>query len=106
MKTEAFAIVQIEAMSCAKPIISTHIPGSGVSWVNAHEASGLIVAIEDSQALADAIRNISGNDEQYTELSAGSLSRYQQLFTRNRMIDRCLCLYGQILGMNERNEQP
>ncbi|WP_442590775.1 glycosyltransferase [Pedobacter sp. AW31-3R] len=94
LKTEAFAIVQIEAMSCAKPLISTHIPGSGVSWVNAGGESGLIVALENSRALADAILTLSGNDEIYTQLSAGSLLRYQQLFTRNRMIDRCLELYG------------
>ena len=93
LKTEAFAIVQIEAMSCAKPIISTDIPGSGVSWVNADGESGLIVEIENPRALADAIRHITENDENYAKLSAGSQHRYQQLFTRNRMIDKCLQLY-------------
>ncbi len=42
-KTEAFGIVQLEAMSCSKPVVATTIPHSGVSWVNAHEISGLNV---------------------------------------------------------------
>jgi glycosyltransferase involved in cell wall biosynthesis len=104
LKTEAFAIVQIEAMSSAKPVISTDIPGSGVSWVNADEESGLVVPIENSRSLAEAILNIAGNDEKYASLSAGSLRRYQQLFTRNKMIDKCLELYGRITPINEQNE--
>jgi glycosyltransferase involved in cell wall biosynthesis len=104
LKTEAFAIVQIEAMSSAKPVISTDIPGSGVSWVNADEESGLVVPIENSRALAEAILTIAGNDEKYASLSAGSLRRYQQLFTRNKMIDKCLELYGRITPINEQNE--
>jgi glycosyltransferase involved in cell wall biosynthesis len=104
LKTEAFAIVQIEAMSCAKPVISTAIPGSGVSWVNADEESGLVVPIENSRALAEAILTIAGNAEKYAGLSDGSLRRYQQLFTRNKMIDKCLELYGRIAPINERNE--
>ncbi|WP_392389176.1 glycosyltransferase, partial [Elizabethkingia miricola] len=51
-KTEAFAIVQIEAMSCGKPVISAHIPGSGVSWVNKDGVSGLVVESENEMALA------------------------------------------------------
>lgn len=31
-KTEAFGLVQIEAMSCGKPVVATNIEGSGVPW--------------------------------------------------------------------------
>ena len=93
LKTEAFAIVQIEAMSCAKPLICTAIAGSGVSWVNADGQSGLVVAIKNPQAIAGAIRRIVEDDDNYRKLSTGSLHRYEANFTRDKMVDKCLELY-------------
>lgn len=93
LKTEAFAIVQIEAMSCAKPVISTAIPGSGVSWVNADQVSGLVVKIESPEAISTAIQDILSNKESYTLMSQGSLKRYQTFFTRDMMVNKCLELY-------------
>jgi len=97
MKTEAFAIVQIEAMSCGKPVVSCNIEGSGVPWVNADGESGLVVEVEDGQALADAIRRIMDRPGFYEQLSAGALNRYQKFFTKEKMIDRCIELYQQLL---------
>ena len=37
---EAFAIVQVEAMSVGTPVLSYDIPGSGVSWVNSDGCTG------------------------------------------------------------------
>ena len=42
-KAEAFGIVQIEAMSCGLPVVSTRIPASGVAWVNKDGESGITV---------------------------------------------------------------
>ena len=55
-KTEAFGIVQIEAMSCGKPVVATNIPQSGVSWVNAHGVSGLNVEPGNARELAGPLR--------------------------------------------------
>ena len=90
-KTEAFAIVQIEAMSCGKPVVATKIPGSGVSWVNADGVSGLNVEPEDGKALAEAIRTVCGSG--YEAFCAGARARYESCFTRKGMIDNCLKLY-------------
>lgn len=98
LKTEAFAIVQIEAMSCAKPVISTAIPCSGVSWVNANGQSGLVVEIQNPEALAYAIQTIMESRETYESLSAGSICRYQALFTRDKMLDKCLEIYNRVLS--------
>jgi glycosyltransferase involved in cell wall biosynthesis len=99
-KTEAFAIVQIEAMSCAKPLISTRIDGSGVSWVNAHNVSGLTVPIQDANALAEAIVSILSNVDTYNRLSKGALERYQSLFTQEEMVDKCCKIYKNILNID------
>lgn len=100
-KTEAFAIVQIEAMSCGKPIVSTHIPGSGVSWVNADGESGKVVPIEDGQALAQGIQEVCRADN-YERLAQGSRARYEALFTEEKMIDRCVELYNEVLSEDKR----
>ncbi|MEN5058404.1 glycosyltransferase [Sphingobacterium kitahiroshimense] len=96
-KTEAFAIVQIEAMSCGKPVVSTEIPGSGVSWVNQHDVSGLVVARQNAGALAGAIKRICTDPILYQQYAAGSLDRYHTYFTREKMIQKCLEVYGVVL---------
>ncbi len=98
MKTEAFAIVQIEAMSCGKPVVSCNIKGSGVPWVNKDDYSGLVVEPENGRALADAIRRIVEDKSLYYTYSAGAQSRFIEFFKKRRMIERCLELYQQVLA--------
>ena len=97
MKTEAFAIVQIEAMSCGKPVVSCNIEGSGVPWVNKNGESGLVVEPENGKALADAIRKIITDSVLYQQLSQGARQRFTELFTEDKMIDKCLELYHKVL---------
>lgn len=97
-KTEAFAIVQVEAMSCGKPVVSCNIEGSGVSWVNADGVSGLVVRPEDGKALAEGIRHICEDSTTYYTLSGGARNRYAELFKKQQMISRCLALYRQVLA--------
>jgi len=99
-KTEAFAIVQIEAMSCSTPIVSTDIPGSGVSWVNQHDQSGLVVPIKDERALAHAFKAICENPALHDRLIRGSKMRYDELFTRDKMVEKSLTVYQAVLDTN------
>lgn len=92
-KTEAFGIVQIEAMSCGKPVVATRIPQSGVSWVNKEGMSGLNVGPGKAQELAKAIEKITENAETYQRFSEGAKRRYQDTFTKERMIEKCLTIY-------------
>lgn len=96
MKTEAFAIVQIEAMSCGKPVIATNIPGSGVPWVNEDGVSGINVTVEDGHALAEAIKKVIGDKTLYAELSAGAKERFNSMFRKEAMIERCLDIYKRL----------
>lgn len=92
-KTEAFAIVQIEAMSCGKPVVATHIPESGVDWVNADGISGLNVPVQDARAIADAVMDICSSRERYREFSAAARRRFEEMFTMDGMIDNCIKIY-------------
>ena len=93
MKTEAFGIVQIEAMSCGKPVVATRIPGSGTAWVNEHGTSGLNVTPGDPAALAQAIEEICRDGQTYEKFSQGARQRFLSLYTSDKMIDKILDEY-------------
>ena len=97
MKTEAFGIVQIEAMSLGRPVVATKIPGSGVSWVNDDGVSGVNVEPRDPEALANAFCEITSSQEKYRKYSDGALARFNSLFTSDIMITRQLTCYKKIL---------
>lgn len=99
-KTEAFAIVQVEAMSCGTPVVATKIPESGVSWVNAAGVSGMNVEPEDAEALASAIKDILSDEQLYAQLARGARQHYETMFTKELMIKRCLNLYQTIMERN------
>lgn len=94
MKTEAFGIVQIEAMSCGKPVVATRIPGSGVAWVNQEGVSGLNVPPEDAVALAEAIRRVADGRERF---GADARRLFQERYTFDGMIDGILTVYHSIM---------
>ena len=93
MKTEAFGIVLIEAMSCGKPVVATRIPGSGVSWVNQEGVSGLNVSPADAAALAEAIRRVADGRERF---GADARSLFEERYTFDGMIDGILAVYHSI----------
>lgn len=100
MKTEAFGIVQIEAMSAGRPVVATKIPESGVSWVNEDGVSGINVAPRDSKAIAEAIRTITDNEATWKKFSAGAAKRFAENFTKEKMISRCLNIYAETLSLH------
>lgn len=90
MKTEAFGIVQIEAMSCGKPVVATNIPASGVSWVNADGISGINVEPRIPAALAIGIEQAYWLKD---KLGRGARALYQERYTLDAMIDKAIKIY-------------
>lgn len=90
MKTEAFGIVQIEAMSCGTPVVATRIPESGVSWVNKEGVSGRNAAPEDARSLADAILAVEAQKENYAE---GAARRFHECFSKEIIINKIISEY-------------
>ncbi len=54
LRSEAFGITLIEAQMYCKPIISSDI-GTGSSYVNINDETGLVVPPADSQSFSDAM---------------------------------------------------
>ncbi|MCO6359494.1 glycosyltransferase [Roseivirga pacifica] len=94
-KSEAFGVVQLEAMYFAKPIVSTDIPGSGVPWVNHHEQTGFVIAPRDESALAEGIVK-TVTSVGYSKMSANAKIRQENEFTSQIMALRISNLYQEI----------
>jgi rhamnosyl/mannosyltransferase len=91
-RSEAYGMVQLEAMACGTPVISTDLP-TGVPWVNIHGESGLVVPPGDPAALADAVRRILNDPALRDRLAAGALQRARTVFHSGRLfgeVEECL----------------
>lgn len=95
-KSEAFGMVQIEAMACGKPVVSTNLL-SGVPWVNQDGETGLVVPPNDVGALVGAIQTLLMDRSLRLRLGDGGRRRVACEFTRERMGERLLALYRSVL---------
>lgn len=96
-RTEAFGIVQLEAMKFAKPIIATMIPNSGVSWVNADRITGINVKPKDSKALAEAISILQSHPTLAERFGKRGYRRFYDSFTRKQMCKNICRLYQSLV---------
>jgi len=96
-RSEAFGVVLLEAMAAGKPIVSTNIPGSGVSWVNQHGVTGLNVPICDERALAESLNLLINNETLAESMGAAGRERFQREFKVVTMVDKIMALYERVL---------
>ncbi len=97
MRSEAFGIVQMEAMAYGKPVVSCNISGSGVPWVNKNGVSGIVVEPENSAALAGATQKLMDSPKLRKELGAGGRKRVEKLFDSREMVSEIIKLYKEVL---------
>jgi rhamnosyl/mannosyltransferase len=97
-RSEAFGIVQVEAMASGCPVINTHIPHSGVSWVSRHEETGLTVPVDDPSALAEAANRLLSEPGLRDRLAAGARARAIREFDQSTMAQRSLAIYRGVLA--------
>lgn len=94
---EAFGMVQLEAMACGKPVVSTNLPCSGVPWVNRHEETGLIVPPGSIPALQAALTRLLDDPALCATLGKQGQLRVMTTFTAKAMARRTIELYQRIV---------
>lgn len=96
-RSEAFGIVQLEAMACGVPVVSTRLT-TGVVYVNQDGVTGLTVPPGDPTALAGALNRLFEDDALRKRLGQQGRDRVRREFTHDINARRTLQLYAQVLA--------
>ncbi|HEY1016600.1 MAG TPA: glycosyltransferase [Herpetosiphonaceae bacterium] len=86
LRSEAFGIVQTEALASGLPLVSTEL-GTGTSFVNEHGKTGFVVPPADPPALARAISVLLANPELRRAFGAFGRRRARERFAPETLID-------------------
>lgn len=95
--SEAFGLVQVEAMASGVPTICTEV-GTGTSWVTQDGQTGYVVAPNDPAALAEKINRLLADPPLRQMLGAAGRARAQAEFAVERLIERVEQLYQTLIS--------
>jgi rhamnosyl/mannosyltransferase len=97
LRSEAFGISLLEGAMYGKPLISSEI-GTGTSFINIHNETGLVVPPSNPQAFSEAMRTLWENPERAAAMGVKAEARYRQLFTADVMGRKWTELYQELLA--------
>ncbi len=99
--SEAFGLVQAEAMSFAKPVINTDLP-TGVPHVSLDGVTGLTVPPRDVEKLAAAIKKLLFDEKLLQEYAGNAAQRVKDHFTLEKMLLSYDTLYRNLIQAENR----
>jgi rhamnosyl/mannosyltransferase len=103
LRSEAFGISLLEGAMFGKPMISSEI-GTGTSYINIHEQTGLVVPPSDAQAFGKAMQALWDNPEMAQAMGRRAEARYWELFTAEQMARNYLGLYEELVARHAARE--
>lgn len=92
---ENFGVVQLEAMACSKPVVTTNLK-SGVPAVGERGKTCLIVEPGNPGELANAMNMIFNNQELKYKMGRAGRMRFENFYTWKGMVDSQIVAYKRI----------
>jgi len=86
-RSEAFGLVQLEALAAGKPIINTRLH-TAVEEVSLNGVSGLTVEIKNADALATAINKLLNDKTLRQQYGENAKQRYQESFRMEIFLEK------------------
>jgi glycosyltransferase involved in cell wall biosynthesis len=100
-RTESFGIVLLEAMRYAKPLVTSDLRDSGMTYVVRNGQNGLLVPAENAAALRSALSRLAANPGERRMLGRLGHERFLREFTIAAVERRIHALYGLLLRMRQ-----
>ncbi len=101
-RSEAFGIVQLEAMASGVPVVNTRID-TGVPFVSQDGVTGFTVAPRSSDEMAAALNRLLDNPDLRIKMGRAGRDRVVNEFGIAKMAARTLDLYRSVLAREENN---
>lgn len=95
LRSEAFGISLLEGAMFGKPMICSEI-GTGTSYINQHEVTGIVVPPANAQALRRAMNRLWDNPEEAAHFGEAARRRFVQVFSAQVMGAAYSALYSKV----------
>ena len=96
LRSEAFGVSLLEGAMYGKPMISSEI-GTGTTFINIGDETGLVVPPSDPLALRQAMRYLWEHPEEAANMGRRAEERYWKHFTAEKMVKSYVELYGELV---------
>lgn len=100
LRSEAFGISLLEGAMYGKPLISCEI-GTGTTYINVHDETGLVVPPCDAPALRNAMQKLWDRPDLAALYGCAAHQRYLDLFTAEKMVGQYVEIYQALLAKHD-----
>ena len=96
LRSEAFGIALLEAAAAGKPLISCEI-GTGTSYINIHEETGLVVQPGSPEELRNAMKYLKDHPQIAAKMGVAARTRAKTLFFPEKQQQAYMNLYRSLV---------